>query len=529
MFHPILHISKTKAEQSSAWKRGKLWLYEKTILQKLVNPFGILLLLGSAVLIGLIAGLKGLVPAVLVAVVIIGLPIGAALIFNLKFGILVLFTLLFTVLGLSRLIPDIPFGISFDAVTAALVFGLIVRQSRERDWRFMNNPVSYAVLLWIVYTFLLFFNPDAASKEAWVYTIRGFAGIMVLYYVLLYAIDNMQYLKAIVFFWMGIAFVGALYGIFQDTFGLRQFEWNWLTADPVRFRRYYQFGNIRVWSFFSGPMVFGILMALSATAAIALTLATNSYFKKAVLLIMAFTMFWGMLTSGTRAAYIVPIVGLVTYIVLNGNLRVVVASAILGILFLGIVNMPTSNQRLVQFQSAFKPGDDASFDVRVQNQAFIQPFIRSHPLGGGLGSTGVWGQRFSPHSPLAQFPPDSGFVRTAVEAGWIGLLLFNALLAVILIEGIRNYFKIKSDKLRAYQLMFLIIMMCLVITNYPQETINSPPINGIFFLAAAAFSKILYIDRQLLNEDKPDADTAYKVNNNVGPEEVLTHRIFKTR
>ncbi|MCP6423416.1 hypothetical protein NL463_29335, partial [Klebsiella pneumoniae] len=64
------------------------------------------------------------------------------------------------------------------------------------------------------------------------------------------------------------------------------------------------------------------------------------------------------------------------------------------------------------------------------NQKRIQPYILSHPIGGGLGATGVWGVRFAPYSFLANFPPDSGYVRVAVELGWIGLGIFCTLMFV---------------------------------------------------------------------------------------------------
>ena len=55
----------------------------------------------------------------------------------------------------------------------------------------------------------------------------------------------------------------------------------------------------------------------------------------------------------------------------------------------------------------------------------------SFPIGGGLGSTGVWGQRFTPGSFLAMFAPDSGLIRVAVELGWVG----EAACSLLLLPG----------------------------------------------------------------------------------------------
>ena len=136
-----------------------------------------------------------------------------------------------------------------------------------------------------------------------------------------------------------------------------------------------------------------------------------------------------------------------------------------------IRDRPTSNLAVYRFQSAFKPSEDASFQVRARNQKRIQPYILSHPFGGGLGATGVWGQRFAPYSYLASFPPDSGYVRVAVELGWVRLLIFCSLMFVILYTGIVAYYRIRDPELKTYCLAMILILFALNIGNYPQEAL----------------------------------------------------------
>jgi len=97
--------------------------------------------------------------------------------------------------------------------------------------------------------------------------------------------------------------------------------------------------------------------------------------------------------------------------ILKFNRRILVAVLIAGFVLAVLIKMPTSNPSLVRFQTAFNPSKDASFNVRAENQRRIQPYILSHPIGGGLGSVWHLGQRFAPNSFLAKFPPDSGYVR----------------------------------------------------------------------------------------------------------------------
>ena len=161
-----------------------------------------------------------------------------------------------------------------------------------------------------------------------------------------------------------------------------------------------------------------------------------------------------------------------------------------------MIFVPTTNGTIVRFQSAFQPNNDPSYQVRLANQAKIKPYIYAHPFGGGLGATGTWGQKFSPNSYLANFPPDSGYVRVVVELGWVGLVVFCVMIFVILQYGIRTYFKIRDPELKSYALAMLLIVFAWNIANYPQEALVQYPSNVLFFLAIAIIPAIYKIDQQ---------------------------------
>ena len=146
--------------------------------------------------------------------------------------------------------------------------------------------------------------------------------------------------------------------------------------------------------------------------------------------------------------------------------------------------------------SAFKPSDDASFNLRKRNQKRIQPYIQTHPMGGGLGATGVWGLKFAPNSYLAHFPPDSGYVRVAVENGWIGLLLLCLFIFIALRTGINNYYLIKDPELKSYCLGFILVIFAFNIGNYPQEALVQYPSNVNFYMTIALIGVVMRLDKQ---------------------------------
>ena len=126
----------------------------------------------------------------------------------------------------------------------------------------------------------------------------------------------------------------------------------------------------------------------------------------------------------------------------------------------------------------------------------IQPYIQTHPIGGGLGSTGVWGVRFSPDSFLAKFPPDSGFVRVAVELGWVGLILICTLMFVVLRTGINNYLQMQDPELKAYCLAMILMIFAICIGNFPQEAIVQFPLNVYFYLFIALINVTYRLDKK---------------------------------
>ncbi len=129
-----------------------------------------------------------------------------------------------------------------------------------------------------------------------------------------------------------------------------------------------------------------------------------------------------------------------------------------------------------------------------ENQERIKPFILSHPIGGGLGSVGVWGQRFAPGSYLAKFPPDSGYVRVAVEMGWIGLLLYCTFNFVIMYKGLQYFYLIKDPELKSYCLGMILIIFAFDVGNFPQQALVQYPSNILFYLAMALLIVTMRLD-----------------------------------
>jgi putative inorganic carbon (hco3(-)) transporter len=464
------------------------------IQEKLNNWFGFLIFLILSVIIAYITYRKGFSFGAAILAVLIGVPFVFSCMFNLRFGISVTLIVSYFLIGATRIIHDIPLGILNDLLIATMAFGIFIKQINERDWSFLKHPVSKIIAIWILYNLLQFANPTAESRLAWVYTIRAMAGTMIMFFIVMYSINSEKHLIMILKLWLLLSLIAALYGLSQEYIGFTSFDNNWIYEDEKRVKLLFVMGHFRKFSFLASPPVFGFIMAYTSLMCIILASGPFKKIVKGVLLISSVLMILGMVYSGTRAAYAVLPAGLVFYALLTFKKKVLIGVAVFLVIGVIIVIMPTSNPNIVRIQTAFKPDKDVSYQVRVENQKFIQPYIQTHPLGGGLGSTGTWGERFSPNSPLSKFPPDSGYVRIAVELGWVGLIIYCLLLSIVFYVGIKDYFRIKNPKLKIISAALLTSIYALAVANFPQEAIGQMPTSLYFFAAIAMISKARQLD-----------------------------------
>ena len=462
------------------------------------------LLLVTSLGIAFLISNYGVVSGVLIIVLLIGIPAVLYIIGDIKFGVILLIVYSFFMPRLSHFTSNlIPLGIIFDVLLLLMLAGLIIKKWQKNDLSLSKGPISYVIWIWLIYNAFEFFNP-MQSREAWIYVIRSMAGHMIFYFIVLEAVDNISFFRKMIAVWIVLAFFGALYGLFQEFHGLLESEVEWIMRDEVRFKLFYNWGRYRKFSFFNDPTVFGILMSYTGLFCIALLNGPFKLAYKIFLFICGVTMFLSVIYAGTRTAYAMIPAGFCFFALITFQKKVLVITSVIMalaafIIFSDIKNVGSilTRNSLERIRSAFNPTEDPSYNVRLNNQAKIKPFIKSHPFGAGIGSIGTWGERFNPNSILAGFDADSTYVRIAVELGWVGLLLYFIFFAVILIVGIRNYYKIKNTELKIYTAGILAVIYSIIIANYPQIAILQIPTIFIFNALVASMVKLGELDKKL--------------------------------
>jgi len=472
-------------------------LWDRVIIKKLSAPVVILFLTLASLSVSFIIARGGYVTGLVILCGIICLPVVWATVAYPKFGIIILIAVSFFINYVSRFLSeDTPIGLVMDALTYLLILGFFIKLKTDKQWAYFNNPITYFIIIWIAYNLLEVANPYSPSIMEWVYTVRTVGVIMLMYFIFLYHIRTREFIKLLIKLWLALEVIAAISGIQQEFFRLFPFERDWLFRYPERFKLLFIGGHLRKWGIFSDPVVFAYNMVAAALLCLALMFGPVKTSKKIILAFMAALFVLVMLYTGTRASYVIIPAGLSMLFILKFNKQILVLGIIGALIFGVLIKMPTSNPTLARFQSAFSPSKDASFEVRARNQERIKPYILSHPIGGGLGAVGVWGQRFAPNSYLASFPPDSGYVRVAVEMGWIGLLLFCTFNFVVMYKGIQYFYLIKDPEFKTYCLAMIIIIFAFDVGNFPQQALVQYPSNILFYLAMALLNVTMRLDIQ---------------------------------
>lgn len=453
----------------------------------------------AAVLLALFGLMAGALPWKIAVLGMAALTVAPLFLFGfirLDIGVLFTVTIGFSV-ELIRKYSSAPIGVALDGLVVAFALSMIAGLAKTKNFSAAKHPISAMVLVWMYYCGIQLLNPEpTAHRVAWLYTVRSLGGLLFLYFIALYALDTLPKIKRAIKWIIFLGVVAALYGLKQEFVGFSATEIQWLYSDPKRFELINQWGRLRVFSLFSDPTTLGIVMAYLSCMCIALIFGPYKRWQKGILCIAVLCMVATMGYAGSRTPIVVLPVGLLFFVVLLPKKNVLLIS---GFMFLlGTLGMmrTSSNPVLFRIQSAFDGTQDASVQVRLDNQALVQPFIQKHPLGSGLGTTGEWGRRFAPDFWLAYFAHDSGLVRIAVEAGYIGLIIYELFLGVILISGIRQVFRVRDPVTKNLTIAITVVMFCLTLASYPQEAIPMLPTSLIFYILLACLVQLDYIDKR---------------------------------
>ena len=194
---------------------------------------------------------------------------------------------------------------------------------------------------------------------------------------------------------------------------------------------------------------------------------------------------FGMVISGTRGAIAVPAIGGMMFLIVRKNIAILALGALMGIgvyIFFAHTNIGQNNAEIRRMRTAFDP-NEASLQVRLNNQKKLSGYLASRPFGGGVGATGNWGQRFSPHTFLANTATDSWYVMIWADTGAFGLTIYLLIIFGILFQGAYNVMsKIKDDWLKGQITALVAGMAGIMMASYGNGVFGQFPTGILMYL-----------------------------------------------
>lgn len=117
--------------------------------------------------------------------------------------------------------------------------------------------------------------------------------------------------------------------------------------------------------------------------------------------------------------------------------------------FYAFTEIGDGNALIRRMRTAFRPQEDTSFNVRIENQKLIAEYMRTHPWGAGLGK-GVARVNVNSDGVVEDtIPPDAFYVDIWIQTGTIGLLIYISMcIAIIIYSCYIIMFRVRNPGLR---------------------------------------------------------------------------------
>ena len=426
-------------------------LRKRTGAAKLQHPLILSIIIIATIIVGAVVAKGGLKVAIALVFLAPAVYFLNRLFNNPVVGIYSVLFMAFTAIGLTRYIHNVPLGLSIDGLMVLMVVAIFFKYLSDGiDFTLLRRDIVYLMLIWFGYSVMEFFNPAALSRTAWFYAMRGVSLYpLLLIPIALLIFSKLKHLYGFLVFWAIFSLLASLKGLQQRYIGLDAGEQYWL--DTVGAITHIINGKLRIFSFFSDAGQFGAAQGAAGIVFAGVAASLKGTGKKLFFWIVSLASFWGMFLSGTRGAIIVPALGGITFVILSKRPRIIImggmALAFIYIFF-AYTYIGDSSYTIARMRTAFHPETDASYLVRLQNRQILATYLADKPFGGGIGSAGNWGQRFSPQGFLANVATDSWYVQIWAEQGRVGLLLHLFILMYIMFKSFYLIMaKVKSKEL----------------------------------------------------------------------------------
>ncbi len=467
------------------------------------NPIVAGIVMVATVVLGYAMALGGFITAAIVIAIPILFYSFYRLILKPEIGLTFALIINFFIIGISRYIP-VKLGYLMDITLISTYIALFFHYyDKKIDLKPVNNDLTYLAIIWFSYVILEMFNPEALNKTAWFASMRGIGLYMVLVIPLVQFLYNQpRHLDRFLKIWGIISIIASTKAWMQLNIGVDRWEQKWL--DEVGGITHLLWGNLRAFSFFSDAGQFGAAQGQIGIVAMIMFFYEKRFKQRMFWLVVFLTGYYGMSSSGTRGAIFVPFAGGALYLLIKKNVRVILIGSIFLVMiysFFRYTTIGNSSYQVYRMRSAFTPDDDASFQVRLKNQAIFESYLKTRPFGGGIGHAGSRAITYTGETFLSSVATDSWFVLIWAECGIVGLYIHLFVLGFFTGKGLYiAMFQIKNKDLEIKITALLCGVFGILVASYGNAVLGQFPTGLLVYMSMAYVFMAPTLDKQLSQE-----------------------------
>lgn len=475
------------------------WLHEQIVLKKMDSPLGWVIMAAIGVALAystsMISPKTALVTCIISAAILI-------IVISLKRPLVGYYLVILISTFIS--VPDritritLPLGLLIELLSYVVFFGVLAKQYRERTnvGGFWRSPISIILIIQYAYYLIEAFNPEMTSVLGWSLFFRKQLSFLMFYYITYLLINTEKKIYDFITCWVLISLFIALYGIKQQWFGFFDFEEQWINADEQRFHLFFQTGFMRKFSILTDPAGFGVCMSSMGVFTLILGIRSTNKKGRIWLTLAGLSMLLATSYSGTRTANLMIAAGIFGYGIFTISERKTLAFLIISFVFaIGLLFGPFENNPVVfRMKSTLEGGRDASATIRDINRHHVQPYIRSHPLGGGINTSGNEGQAYNPLHYLASFPPDSGYMKILAEQGWLGYAIHMIFYFIVLKVGLEGFYQARKPEIKNLYIAITVFLFILLVGEVSQITNGGYPYSYFYYPILVLLYKLIDYD-----------------------------------
>ena len=440
---------------------------------------------------------------------------------------LILFTVNYIIMGLGRYVSiPLPISVMMDTLFVSTMLLLCLNLIRGKV-TFKQEVIPFLLLysVWMMFGIIQVFNNTTGmgldfNFVPWFKEVRPMffhAFYVIIIFALLF--NKNKHIKYFLYVWGGFILLATIKGYIQRNSGFDSAEMHWLMTGGAT--THFIHSGIRYFSFFTDAANYGSNMAFSLVTYAICFLYEKNRFDKICWAVVAVAAGYGLMISGTRTALIVAISGFVLYTVLSKNVKLFLTSCTLLILAVGFLKFTTignGNQFIRRMRTAFDP-EDASLQVRLDNQKAIKSYMKEAPWGIGIG-IGMGADQLPQNNKywlVSITPSDSTLVYVWMRTGAIGIIVYLLVLCLaIVVESFIVLFRIRDKQLRGILTAFTCASACMIVAAYGNNIYSQYPNTMLVFGVQTLVFMGPYFDRQILAEKK---QKTLEIKDEIRPEE----------